>query len=303
MKKSIFILLVIIIIGLVACKPAHDNEWDPDNPNKAILSGFVYGLNDQPIPNAEIMLLQDTFVCDTAWSDVNGAYEITEIDPGLYRLVAYAPHYLPYEHCELESLPADTVAEHDVWFTTQYYCFEEEVLGTIQPYGFDTVSGIWAVINDDTDPDFHTTPNVYHGERTAAGYALALLKNSGPDFHLETKFKVLNSSGSGWMTGAVFGYHGDSTSYYFVGITHLGIGFNKRTPSGIDTLQVIPHTFLLDTWYDLVIQMCGSSINIYADGAEIAYTDSLPISGKAGLWIENFGGPAMVNFDDVIIGR
>jgi len=303
MKKLFFIVPVIMIVGLTVClKPARDNVYDPNNPNKAKICGIVYGLNDLPVRNAEVFLMQDTEVTDTTTTGDDGYYEIGGIDPGIYKLVARAPYYVSWE-CEPESLPAYADDTIDIWFCAQYYDFENEATGTVQPFGFDTICGTWAVINDGSGPEHHSTPNVYHGEKTAAGPTLALLKNSGSDFHLETKFRVLNSSGSGWLTGAVFGYHGDALNFYFVGVTHLGITLNKRI-NGVDsTLRFITNPFMLETWYDLTVQMCGQNITVYADGEEMNYTDSLPYSGKAGLWVENPGGQALVNFDDVIIDR
>ncbi len=303
MKRIFYIVPILLLVGLSACKPAHDNAWDPDNPNKAMIRGTVYGMNDLPVPNAEIQLLQDTLVIYDTTSGADGYYEIGEIDPSLYRLVAYAPHYVPFEDCELESLPADTVAEHDIWFNTQHYCFEEEAVGEVQPFGFDTVSGTWAVIQDGSGSEYHTTPNVYHGENTAATPALAILKNSGPDFHLETKFKVSGSSATGWMTGAVFGFHGDTMNFYFVGITHTAFGIHKRRNHVDSLIQALPHTILPETWYDLTVQMCGQDIYVNLDGTEMNWTDPNPYTGKTGFWVVDPGGPGLVNFDDVLIGR
>jgi hypothetical protein len=294
----------VILIGLVACKPKHDNEWDPANPDKATLSGFVYGLNDQPIYNAEIMLLQDTFVCDTAWSGTDGAYEITEIDPGLYRLVAYAPHYLPFEHCELESLPADTIAEHDIWFSMQHYCFEEEPLGTAQPFGFDTVSGFWRVGEDPSGPENHSTPNVYHAERAAAGPALSLLKLSAPDFYLETKIRVLPGSDTFWLAGVVFRYQ-DPLNFYLVGIAHQGFGAYRRI-AGVDyPLGAQPGPVLPGAWHSLTVEMHGPNIRVDFNGTVINCSDTHLTTGKAGLFVDALppGDSVLVNFDDVYIGR
>ena len=304
MKKIFYIAPMLLLIGMIVClKPAHDNVWDPDNPNKATIKGTVFGMNDLPVSNAEIQLLQDTLVIYDTTSGADGYYEISNIDPGFYKLVAYAPHYVRFEDCELESLPAETIAVHDIWFNTQYYCFEEETPGTTQPFGFDTVSGTWAVIQDGSQPENHSTPNVYHGEKNAVRPALAILKNSGPDFHLDAKFKLLSSSATGWMIGAVFGYHSDTMNFYFVSVTHSGIGLHKWI-NGIDSLiQALPHTTLPETWYDLTVQMCGQDIYVNVDGAEMNCTDPNPYTGKAGFWVVNPSGPAMVNFDDVYIGR
>jgi len=159
------------------------------------------------------------------------------------------------------------------------------------------------VIQDGSQPENHSTPNVYHGEKNAVRPALAILKNSGPDFHLDAKFKLLSSSATGWMIGAVFGYHSDTMNFYFVSVTHSGIGLHKWI-NGIDSLiQALPHTTLPETWYDLTVQMCGQDIYVNVDGAEMNCTDPNPYTGKAGFWVVNPSGPAMVNFDDVYIGR
>jgi hypothetical protein len=304
MKKLFFIIPVIMIVSLTVClKPARDNDYDPNNPNKAVLRGYVYGLNDQPLPNVEVSLMQDTEVTDTAISGADGYYLIEGIDPGIYKLVAQAPHYVPFE-CEPESFPAYTDDTIDIWFCSQYYDFENEPLGTVQPFGFDTICGIWAVINDGSGPEHHSTPNVYHGENTAAGFAVSLLKNSAPSFHLETRFKVLNVSLPGWVTGVLFRYS-DNLNFYFVGITNAGIALQKRI-NGVDTTLLFQtHVFQADQWYDLSVQMCGTDITVWSDDVNLNFSDSSLVIGKAGLWASNVNPAHLigVNFDDVIIGR
>jgi len=304
MKKLFFIVPVIMIVGLTVClKPARDNVYDPNNPNKAKICGIVYGLNDLPVRNAEVFLMQDTEVTDTTTTGDDGYYEIGGIDPGIYKQVARAPYYVSWE-CEPESLPAYADDTIDIWFCAQYYDFENEATGTVQPFGFDTICGTWAVINDGSGPEHHSTPNVYHGEKTAAGPTLALLKNSGSDFHLETRFKVLNVSQPEWVIGALFRYN-DNQNFYFVGITNLGIAIQRRIGVADTTLQFQPHVFQVDQWYDLSVQMCGIDITVWSDEVNLNFSDSSLVTGKVGLWVSNINAShqTSVNFDDVIIGR
>jgi hypothetical protein len=304
MKKLFFIIPVILIVGLTVClKPIRDNEYDPNNPHKVTLRGYVYGLNEQPMPNVEVSLIQDTEVTDTAISGTDGAYAIIDFDPGIYKLVAQAPHYVPFE-CEPESFPAYADDTIDIWFCSQRYGFEEETPGTVQPFGFDTVCGIWRVVYDSSGSEYHSAPNVYHGENTAAGFAVSLLKNSAPSFHLETMFKVSSASLPGWVTGALFRYD-NNLNFYFVGITTAGIALQKRI-NGVDTTLLFqPHVFQVDQWYDLTVQMCGTDISIWSNGVNLNFSDSTLVTGKAGLWVSNINVAHLtaVNFDDVVMGR
>jgi len=307
MKKYIFIIPVIMIVGLTVClKPARDNEYDPNNPNKAKMSGYVYGLNEQPLPNATVYLMQDTEVTDTTTSGADGYYLIEGIDPGIYKLVAEALHYVSFE-CEPESLPANADDTIDIWFGSQYYDFETEPPNTVQPFGFDTICGTWRVVNDSTQPGEHSAPMVYHGMKTAApGFAVAILKNSAPDFFLETRFKVINISQPGWATGALFRYQNDS-NFYFVSVMKDTLVLQMRV-SGIDTPIDLPHAynFQIDTWYDLTVEMRGSRIQVYINCALIFDIQNVVLTGgKAGLWVSNINAThqASVNFDDVVMGR
>lgn len=306
MKRMFLVVPILLLVGLTAClKPGRDNIWDPENPDKARISGYAYGITDEPVPYAEVQLMQDTAVVYSTTSGTDGYYEIGEIDPGLYELVAHASHYTSYCRCEPESLPAGTDDTVDIWFHAQHYCFEEEDSGTVQPFGFESPAGTWHVGLDPSGPEHHSAPHVYHGERDASGPALAMLTYSGPDFWLNTKFRVLMSSDTGWTIGVLFRYQ-DPGNFYFVGITRNGIAVN-RMAGGVPYSIGLPvdHWFQVGDWYDLTVEMCGANITVYADGLEIHRTDNHYTSGKAGLLVDYPppGGPAAVNFDDVYIGR
>jgi hypothetical protein len=304
MKKLILVVPIIILSLAVCIKPPRDNEYDPNNPNKATLSGTVYDINGNRLPKAVVSLMQDTEVFYTDTSAAEGAYGIADIDPGIYRLIARAPYCKPYE-CDAESLPADTVAAVDICFCEQYYDFESESLGTIQPYGFETVCGNWLVLSDSAEPGDHSAPMVYHGNKpVSSGISVSLLTNSAPDFFFETKLKVLDYGNLTWATGALFRYS-DTLNFYSVAITYTGIALEKRVSGG--DIMLLADTISLQTgqWYDLIVEMRGTHIQVLLNWDLIFDTNdsSLP-NGLVGLWVSNMPPHATsVHFDDVVIGR
>ena len=46
MKRIFYIVPILLLVGLSACKPAHDNVWDPDNPSKAMIRGTVEAVRE-----------------------------------------------------------------------------------------------------------------------------------------------------------------------------------------------------------------------------------------------------------------
>lgn len=303
-KRGLFIITLFAILGLIVCvKPAHDNVWDPENPDKATLCGWVYGMNELPVPRAEVFLLADTVVVDSTISGDDGFYQIADIDPGIYKVRAQAPHYVPFE-CEPESLPAGSVDTFDIWFNAQHYCFEEEALGTVQPFGFDTLWGSWQVKSDTSAPENHTVPNIYCGTKNAGESALTILRLSGPDFYLETELRILPLSDTAWFTGVVFRFQ-DPLNFYVAGINPHGLVLNRRI-NGVDTqMKFQSHNFMMDKWYNLIVQMCGQDIHVAAGGIEFNLSDNHLATGKAGLFIGDppSSGTVKVNFDDVTIGH
>jgi hypothetical protein len=305
MKKLILVVPIIILSLAVCIKPPRDNEYDPNNPNKAALSGTVYDINGNRLPKAVVSLMQDTEVFYADTSAAEGAYAIADIDPGIYKLIARAPYCKPYE-CDAESLPADTVAAVDICFCEQYYDFESESLGTIQPYGFETVFGNWLILSDSAEPGDHSLPMVYHGNKpVSGGISVSLLTNSAADFFFETKLKVLDYGNLTWATGALFRYS-DTLNFYFVAITNTGIALERRL-NGVDsTFMATPHSFLTGQWYDLIVEMRGSHIQVLLNWDKIFETDdgSIP-NGPVGLWISNTyaAHATSVHFDDVVISR
>ena len=56
MKKWL-VFPVLCILFIVCIKPERDNEYDPNNLNKAYLEGNVYGFDGMPLQDARISLL------------------------------------------------------------------------------------------------------------------------------------------------------------------------------------------------------------------------------------------------------
>ncbi|MGB9720484.1 MAG: carboxypeptidase-like regulatory domain-containing protein [bacterium] len=294
--KKIFILITLIL--MVTClKPPRDNEFDPDNPDKAYLTGVVES-PDGKVKKAKVKLFTlDHEVYDSTFSSENGEYEFTEIDPGIYKIMAFIPYYLPAEYYP-ESLPAGISDTVDLYFCAMIFNFDNDSVGTIEPFDFKKVTGIWSVQNDNSAP---SAPNVYNCN---SQYGLALYNQAVLNYSISMDFKFLSQVDTLTQAGVVLRLQ-DSLNYYIVSVSREILTFCK-VKNGITTvLQYAPNFIMQNEWYDLWVEVCDDNFKIYFNGdLKIEKTDNEFGEGKTGLWVYRTSPPqASVNFDNVIIYR
>ncbi|HEX7319206.1 MAG TPA: carboxypeptidase-like regulatory domain-containing protein [bacterium] len=286
--------IALLLVAVVAClNPPHDNEYDPDNKLKAHLSGTVYGPDDI-IPGAIVHMIPDydtTDVCiDT--TDANGKYSFEELDPGIYKIFTKAEYHYPQE-CYPESLKADTAAVIDV-FMHWLFTFDNESIGTIEPFNFEVFYGDWGVVEDQSAPSL---PNVYSCATMDDGFA-ALIGNFS-NFCFGADFKVIGPD-TLWNVGFILRYV-DSQNYYSLsvsaGVMHLE-KWENGTPTVIGFSSMTINT---DEWYNLDVDACGSNFYVYLDGdSKIEATDSTFTEGRNGLYIaKGANASSTVHFDNV----
>jgi len=303
--KRIYWILPILIIGMLVClSPKRDNDWDPDNPDKASVVGKVEG-PDGAIKDAQISLLLNEEMYDSVFTDGEGFYEITEIDPGIYTIHCKAVHFNPVEVCA-ESLPAGTDTTLDIYMGSMYFGFDEEIEGTQEPFGFSVLSGNWAVIQDAGQPGEHSTPMVYNGKDTVdTDFTVAVFDYKAYDFTLNANLKVVDIAGSEWTAGIIFRYV-DDRNFYFLGIAPNSIFLHKRFMNIDHPMDSSVVTISTETWYNLKVQACGTNISVFLDDDSVFSVDDNSISGDSvGLWVSNYqtNTTASVNFDDVTLCR
>lgn len=304
MKKLFLFLLIISFVILACLEPEHDNPYDPQNPDKAYLRGITYKHNLTAFPGALIKLIRNDEIIKEVESDNNGWYEIDEIDPGIYAILAEAGYYTPVQIFP-ESLPADSYDTLDILFSEIFFDFENESAGIIEPHGFNVIWGNWIVISDPAQPGAHSVPNVYNGTTLMSSeLAIALFNEPVKDFWFEIKLKILDSSDEDWETGVVLRYQ-DEHNFYLLLIAADKIALFKIINNNWHLLaENTSINFSKDNWYSLGADFRGGHINVSLNQSSVFdVQDDSFLDGAIGLWLRNLELPNItsVNFDDIAI--
>ncbi len=294
--KKLFFLPIICFLLLVCLKPERDNEYDPNNPNKAHLAGKVYNSfdNNLPVVNAEITLTsEEGGSSENTLTDEHGWYEFARIDPGIYKINANAGYLM--KELFPESLPAGAENDSfDLYFHEAFWDFENEPLNTDEPLGFTAVAGAWSVIDD---PD---QGHVYNGNTLGTGLAIAITDVVVNDFYYESMIKVDTSAGNTFVAGILFRYH-DDQNYYVVTLFVDHIKLIESSSGAWTTIDTALRGFSHNRWYTLSVDCSGDHIKVFIDNETTPVFDvhnGTFADGRVGLFAED--NPS-VSFDDIYI--
>ncbi|MEO0185078.1 MAG: carboxypeptidase-like regulatory domain-containing protein [candidate division WOR-3 bacterium] len=297
MKKIIIICITILMFACL--KPPRDNEFDPDNPDKASLTGYIESPEGK-VKNAKIKILTaDHELYDSTFSDPEGKYEFSEIDPGIYSVLVF--HTLPYYHpidYYPESLPAGTADTLDFYFSTMMFNFDNDSVGTTEPFDFKRIAGFWSVQNDNTAP---SQPHVYNCN---SQYGLALYNQAVNSFAIGIHFKFVSHLDTLTQAGVVLKLQ-DSLNYYIVSVSAGILAFCKVKNGDTTIIDVVPNIIMQNEWCELWVDVCDNNFKIYFNGdLKIEKLDNEFGVGKTGLWVYRAEPPQVsVNFDNVTICR
>jgi hypothetical protein len=292
--KKFLVLSILCFLFLVCLKPEHDNEYDPENPNKAYLEGNAYGFEGSPVENARIVLATDLDSIEE-YTDDEGWYEFEDVDPGIYSIVAQGGYYGPCEYYP-ESLAAGAEESFHIYFHIAFWDFEYEPLNTQEPEGFQALVGTWAVIDDPTQG------NVYNGVTPGTGLATAITDVGVHDFYYESAFKVDAVSGNTFFTGLLFRYQ-DDQNYYLVFCSYNGMAIIKSHAGVWTKIDSTARSFSPGTWYVLSVECSGDQLQAFVNYDAIPVldvTDNTFSGGCVGLFAEYY---TTVSFDDIYIEK
>lgn len=278
-------------------KPLRDNEFDPDNPNKAYLTGIIttpYG----KAKDCKVKLLTfDHKLYDSTFSDAEGRYEFFHIDPGIYKIMAFAPYYLPAEYYP-ESISAGTSDTVDLYFSAMLFNFDSDTVGTIEPFDFKRVIGDWQVQNDNSAP---SPPHIYN---CFSPHGLALYNPTLENFSIGIDFKINTLPDTVSQVGVVLRLQ-DSFNYYTVSVSRIMLSFCKIVDGNLTIIDAVPILLVHNAWYELWVDVFDDQFKVFFnDELKIDKTDDTFKEGKTGLLVEREGqNPISVNFDNVVICR
>lgn len=302
--KSIFDMMkhgpALALIFFTAClNGPHDNRYDPLNPDKATISGYVWVFDSTILNDAVISLIQNSDVIKTDTSDDLGYFNIANIDPGIYAVRAKGRYYKPIE-LSPESLWAET---HKIFsITANSFYFEEDQDGTAEPYGFRVLKGSWRVAEDFTEPGFHTAPHVYQGVYgDTGGFSLAVCGKNIKNFFVQTSLTVSRASSAGWKAGIVFRYR-DDRNYYLLQIDSDTARFYKVLADSLILKGKREQNVPTAVWSTISIRCMNEQTLCYVnDIFQFIVLDSSFTAGGVGFWVANRfpGDTTAVNFDDL----
>ena len=305
--KWISIILCLSLLIIAGClEPPRDNPYDPNNPDKGYLAGTAYDHAGGFLESAAVRLIIGDENKYSTQTDFQGNYEFSEVDPGLYTIVAAAHYYdtLYFENVEIKSYTHND--SFDLYFNNLYFNFESEQVGTAEPYGFRHIIGTWQIQEDYGEPAQHSTPMVYGATNSVSStaYSLVVLQDTLDDFSIGVNVKILGSSGWSWRSGLILRYQ-DANNYYLLQFTTGALSLVKvRDGSPLPIAVIDTLTFSADTWYNIAASLIGNRIIVYLNNEElfdINDTTSPLLAGVSGLWLKSDDPTtdARANFDDV----
>ncbi|MFX0116553.1 MAG: carboxypeptidase-like regulatory domain-containing protein [Candidatus Hodarchaeota archaeon] len=303
--KKILLPILSILFFTTCLEPPRDNSYDPYN--QAYFAGTAYDHNGNPLEGAHVELKCDHEVKYETVTNSSGWYEFPEVIARTYTVVAEAEYYSTLYIADVYIPPSSNIDTFDIYFDELYFDFENEALGTQNPVGFLSLVGTWQIQVDPTEPDEHSTPNVYKALHTAASepFALSVFRDTLTDFWFGVNIKVLSGS-SPWNAGIALRYQ-DANNYYLVQFMTTGLTLTKiENGTPIQLAFDNAYTFSTDNWYRVSAYLYDNTIKVYLDYEELfeIQDNSSPFyTGVAGLWLHTSEptGSATANFDDVHI--
>ncbi len=294
LEMSVFFLILLFIACLNA---PHDNIYDRKNPNQATIEGNCYEADGKYIDTVIISLYANDSLVDTD-SSVNSYFEINDIIPGIYSL-SMSTKYFSDVVLTAESLWADTYKIFDVYFGA--WNFENDMVGTTDPYGFDVCTGTWKVIADNESPQMHSIPNVYMVSlKQMDTIALTMVNKDMDNFWSSVAFKVAPTIDSSWGISLVFRFI-NANNYCIL-------------KCSIDTLSIVVisnnlkvserktyHLLDYNSWHTLRLLCDSVFIYTYLDNSYIlSGWDDRNMHGQLGLFVKHsfLSDEVQVTFDD-----
>jgi rhamnogalacturonan endolyase len=157
--------------------------------------------------------------------------------------------------------------------------------------GWSTQYGAWSVVQDGGN-------YVYYQSSSSEGRASAG-SQSWTDYSVAARVKVENWNGSN--RAYVAGRYQDGNNYYAASLYNSSGGkleIRKKAGGSSSTLASKNYGLSAGTWYDVKLELNGSTLNMYVNGQlQLTATDSSLGSGGVGL----IGYKAAVKYDDVVV--
>ncbi|MEO0129149.1 MAG: carboxypeptidase-like regulatory domain-containing protein [candidate division WOR-3 bacterium] len=299
MRKILTIPLVIFISLFSHCINApRSNKYDPKNPDKAEVQGYVYEPDSLTITGAIINLLNyNNNIVQAETSDADGCFSFTRIDPGIYKITAQTKYFANII-IENESLWAGKkLTNYRIFFNT--FHFEDDEINSV-PYGFITVSGDWRISEDSNGNHIYTGTDTDN-----TNPAITFFRNRTHAFKFSFKFMVSPVSGQNWETGILLWYQ-DSLNFYSIKITKTSVQYRLMKNGSLTVFYTKIRETTEGVFHTLKAVQAGDALPIYLDDIylfPVSLINTAFENGYWGLYIMNHEPAALttVNFDDICL--
>lgn len=304
MMKASIISIFLLILSTTCIDAPRDNMYDPENPDRAYLSAFVYELGFYPLDAAVVLLTQNSTIVQSDTSDHGGTIEFEEITPGIYDIYAEALYYSTATYPP-EGLWAGVYIE-SLRIELNTLDFEDETLGTSSPHKFEPLTGSWIITEDIQQVETHSVPQVYRGSDSAANdIAISLCRTEAESFLFEANIKVDTSSGNNWRAGFVIRYQ-DVDNYYIVTISPDTVYCDLVMNGQKTNIHAKVQASIPGVWQKLRMERPAGWIFIrfsLNNALLFSVYDDILSSGRLGLFAYNEEKPAITTayFDDVTL--
>lgn len=156
--------------------------------------------------------------------------------------------------------------------------------------GWTTQNGTWSVVSDSGSPVYYQSSS--SEGRASAGQA------SWTNYAVESKVKVDNFNGSNRVM--VCARYKDGNNFYAATLYNSSGGtleIRKKVGGSSSTLATTKYTLATGTWYTVKLEVSGTSIKMYVNGAlQLSATDSALSAGGIG-----FVTKSNTKFDNVTV--
>ena len=299
------IISLLAVFALSTCLDApRDNIYDPKNSDKAYMLATVYEFGQFPLESALVCLTHEGEIVKAGTSNALGEVEFEEIPPGVYGITGQVLHYSSVLQFPDSIWAGEYITDHRIEFCTLE--FEDDIPNTSSPHRFEPICGLWAITEDNQNPEAHSTPQVYTGIDSSSNEStIALCEPVAHKFQFGAKLKVEEYAGPTWQVGLIFRYQ-DENNYCSFTISPETTFCSQVINGQRTNTRIAVRESAVGTWQYLLAEchQVYSMLKLYIDGVTIfSLPDPAFVDGKVGLIVSNSNqpSPVFVNFDDVTL--
>lgn len=146
-------------------------------------------------------------------------------------------------------------------------------------------NGSWSIVTDGSKA----------AKQSSSGNTF--IATNGQSAWTDYTYSALVKTGAANVRNGIVGRYKDSNNYYFLVLYNGNVVLNKKLSGSTSTLQQAPFTADTSTFYELKLEISGTSVKGYVDGVlKVQGTDSGLTAGKIGFYSNGIAA-----YDNVLV--